>query len=180
MLVWLIWMPLLMAAVYADIRVRRIPNPLVLLALVAALVLSLSGHGAAAADTVAGWRGAWASAMGLGVGLLCFLPLYALHVCGAGDVKWMAACGAFLGAQLAWQAALLSWMLGGVLAVIWMLWKQLPLWVLWPPVQVWWTRVNARLATEPETATPLQRAAARLPFSLPIAMACVLVSIGSR
>jgi Flp pilus assembly protein protease CpaA len=54
----------------------------------------------------------------LGVGLLLFLPFYALGGMGAGDVKLMAAVGTFLGPMNALLAAVFSLIAGGVLAMI--------------------------------------------------------------
>ena len=54
---------------------------------------------------------------GLGVGLAAFLPLYALRVMGAGDVKLMAMVGAFIGTGATISAVLATLVAGGVLAV---------------------------------------------------------------
>ena len=54
---------------------------------------------------------------GLGVGLLVWLPLYAIGGIGAGDVKLLAAFGAALGPSDTVRVALASAIVGGVFAV---------------------------------------------------------------
>jgi prepilin peptidase CpaA len=53
---------------------------------------------------------------GLFLGFLIMLPLYALGVMGAGDVKLMAMVGAFLGVQETFQAVLFAFIVGGIAA----------------------------------------------------------------
>ena len=95
-----------------DVRARRIPNRLV-------LVILLLGVGySVAADP---WLpGALRALGGLTVGLAIWLPFYLLRMMGAGDVKFFAAASAWLGPALAVKAALLSGVLGGVLALVWL------------------------------------------------------------
>jgi prepilin peptidase CpaA len=54
---------------------------------------------------------------GLGTGLALLLPLYALRIMGAGDVKLMAAVGAFLGLPDVLFAIVWSFIAGGVAAI---------------------------------------------------------------
>ena len=96
-----------------DLRSRRIPNWLTLGAMVAGLgfhALMPGGHGIAAA------------ALGLVVGLFVFFPFFALGALGAGDVKLMAALGAWVGAAAVVNVALYGAVAGGVLAVAVALW----------------------------------------------------------
>ena len=92
-----------------DLKSRRIPNVLtfgsaVLAILVHAYLSGISGVGWA----VAGWF----------VGAAFFLPIFALGGMGAGDVKLLAALGAWLGpGPVAW-VALFSLIAGGVLGLI--------------------------------------------------------------
>jgi prepilin peptidase CpaA len=98
----------LIAGVY-DIRYRRIPNWLVLPALLVGLLLNgFLYYG----------PGLRESALGIGLALLVDMPLYLLRARGAGDVKLMAAIGAIVGWR-GWLAIfILSAILGGVFAVI--------------------------------------------------------------
>jgi prepilin peptidase CpaA len=80
---------------WVDWRTRRIPNVLLVLMLVPALMcLIVFPHGLSGADR-------WASALGFCT-LLLGLPGYALGQFGAGDVKLMGVMGLILG----WPAAL--------------------------------------------------------------------------
>lgn len=99
---------LLAAAAVADARTRRIPNRLTLAGILLGLLLAITGGGPAA----------FASALaGSGAAFAAFFVLYALGGMGAGDVKLVAAAGAFLGVPLVGWGLLLSALAGGVLAV---------------------------------------------------------------
>src|SRR5262245_4314918 len=92
-----------------DIRTRRIPNTLTFGASFVALVL----HG-----YFGGWTGAGLSVAGWAVGLVLFLPFFALGGMGAGDVKLLAAVGAGVGPLAAVVAARLAVLAGGQVAVL--------------------------------------------------------------
>jgi len=57
---------------------------------------------------------------GAATGLVVWLPFWALGMLGAGDVKFFAAAAAWLGPRLALYAALLSALLGAMLALGWL------------------------------------------------------------
>ena len=99
---------LLLFACIADLRTRRIPNALTLTAAAIALAVPRGNRRLGrVASSIAGWQ--------LGVGL--FFPMFALRGMGAGDVKLLAAVGAWLGpAQVAFVALATS-IAGGVLAL---------------------------------------------------------------
>jgi prepilin peptidase CpaA len=104
---------ILAVAVYGDVRRHRISNTLSLLGLMAGLGLQYLGSGL---------HGATSGLLGAGVGLACFAPFYLLRAMGAGDVKLLAAVGAFLGPQGAFYAALFSLLAGGLSAIGYVLW----------------------------------------------------------
>ncbi|GLQ99762.1 A24 family peptidase [Dyella mobilis] len=90
----------------SDIRARRVPNALLL----AALVLG------AFALCMQWWldhTGApWSSLLGFLIGLLVFFPFYTIHRMGAGDVKLFATLGFLMGAK----ALLPIWIIASLLA----------------------------------------------------------------
>ena len=96
-------------AATTDLQSRRIPNRLLLAGLLAALVLHL-GAGAPVAGLLWGFLGA-------ATGLLLFMPLYCARGMAAGDVKLLAAVGAFFTPLGVAQIALATVCLGGVLAL---------------------------------------------------------------
>ena len=101
------------AAVY-DFRFRRIPN-----------WLTLSG-------VILGWGlniflfemiGLRTAAFGLGLAFLIYFPLYLLRGMGAGDVKLMGAVGSIVGPANWFGIFILTSILGGVVALILLLFK---------------------------------------------------------
>ena len=98
-----------------DVASRRIPNWLVGAGLLAGLGVSfLTPNGI----------GPGSSLLGAGAGFAVLLPLYLLRAMGAGDVKLMAAVGAFLGPLPVVGAALLTFVSGGVLSLTVALWSR--------------------------------------------------------
>ena len=96
-------------ACITDLRTRRIPN-----------VLTFGSAAGACGFYFAerGISGLGFSAAGWLVGGLMFLPLFALRGLGGGDVKLLAALGAWLGPGLAVWLALWSAAAGGPLAIL--------------------------------------------------------------
>ena len=104
-------MALLVAAAISDSRTGRIPNWLVFAGAAYGLVYN------ALFPLFPRDIGILFALGGLVVGLGVLLPMYALRVMGAGDVKLMAMVGAFLGASATFSAALATFIAGGVLAI---------------------------------------------------------------
>ena len=99
----------LAAGVVTDIRSRRVPNMLVLWLLWLGAVGALTHLSRAMSPTDA--------VLGGLAGLGLWLPFWLLGLLGAGDVKYFAAASVWVGAPLAWRAALLAALLGGVMSV---------------------------------------------------------------
>lgn len=98
----------LTAASVSDLWRHRIPNPVSLGGAVLALVL---------AGVTTGLHGLLLALGGLGIGLVALLPAYVKGGMAAGDVKLMAAVGAFLGPAGALDAVALSLVAGGILGI---------------------------------------------------------------
>jgi prepilin peptidase CpaA len=97
------------AAVYFDLRVRRIPNVLTFGATLAALVLG---------GVTGGVTGLTRAAGGWLVGVALFFPFFALRGLGAGDVKLLGALGAWIGPMLTVWSAIFASIAGGVIALV--------------------------------------------------------------
>lgn len=100
---------ILAAACVTDLRAQRIPNLLTF----PAMALGLALHG-----TVGGADGLLFSLSGLGAGLGLMLLPFLMGVMGAGDVKLLAAAGAFMGAKAVLAAFVLTSLFGGVYALV--------------------------------------------------------------
>jgi prepilin peptidase CpaA len=100
---------LLALACLSDLRTRRIPNVLTISAAASAVLFHLA---------TGGWSAAGWSVAGLFLGAALFFPMFALRGMGAGDVKLLAAIGAWLGPGQVAIVALATSIAGGVIAVI--------------------------------------------------------------
>ncbi|HDR9762878.1 TPA: prepilin peptidase [Burkholderia cepacia] len=98
----------------SDIRFRRIRNALVVAGLVGALVAAALGRNPFGISLTQ-------SLVGAAVGLLCFIPLFALRAMGAADVKVFAVLGAWCGAP----ALLWLWIVASLAAALHVLWVML-------------------------------------------------------
>jgi prepilin peptidase CpaA len=97
------------AACVTDFRSRRIPNVLTFGASAAAVVFWAVTDGLSGAGwSVAGWA----------VGCAVFMPWFLLGGMGAGDVKLLAALGAWAGPSAAVWMALYAGIAGGVFAIV--------------------------------------------------------------
>ncbi len=149
---------MLLAAMWHDATMRRIPNTLVLWGSLTALGLSVSPHGIGLGSAIAGGM----------VGFLGFLVLYLLRAVGAGDVKLAGATGLFVGhPDLLW-VNLLILLAGGLLSITWALLTSQLGSVLQNLktglTQIWLNRQHGQL-TNPQ-AFPVGRT--RLPYAVAI------------
>jgi prepilin peptidase CpaA len=153
-------------AAVLDARSGRIPN---------AITVGGALAGAVAHAAWPGGNGAAFSGTGALAGLLVFFPFFALGGLGGGDVKLMAALGAWVGWHVILYAALYTALAGGVMAVI----VAVARGYLGEAVgnlgrlARWWRTVGLR----PEPSLTLERGRGpRLPYAVPI-LAGLLVSI---
>jgi prepilin peptidase CpaA len=148
------------AAAATDSARRRIPNVLTVGAAGVALAFAAATGGSAGL----GW-----SAAGPAVGLLLFLPLFALRAMGGGDVKLLAAFGAWLGPALVFWVAVYGAIAGGVLALLLVLWRGR---LRTTMVNMWAIVAHWRLSgMKPHPVVTLDNPdAVRMPYALPIAL----------
>ncbi|HKG92542.1 MAG TPA: prepilin peptidase [Gemmatimonadaceae bacterium] len=103
-------MVLLAWACASDLRRRRIPNALVLAILASGFVRAVAPG--AESPGVLGALG------GFALGLAIWLPFHALGVLGAGDVKLVAAAGAWLGPLSVLNASMYGAIAGALVALV--------------------------------------------------------------
>lgn len=113
---WVYWAVSIFAVVaaYIDGKELRVPNKLTFPMIVAGWVYSMIYF----AWTGQGWYvGLGWSLAGTAVGVMTLLPAYAIGGMGAGDVKMMAAIGAWVHCTVTLYAFAVSAVVGGVLAI---------------------------------------------------------------
>ncbi len=104
---------LLVAAAAADIRTGRIHNALTLPATAVAFGAAMAGIGPSAASALAGFL----------AGGVALYAMFALGWMGGGDVKLMAAAGAFTGFPVVLAALFYSIFVGGLCALLVLIWR---------------------------------------------------------
>lgn len=102
-------MTLLTLAAISDVMARTVPNGLIFIGLMVALVLSAS---------LEGFSGLGCMALGLSAGILLFFPIYMVGLLGAGDVKLIGVVGAFLGLHQLLVSSLFVFLMGGVISLL--------------------------------------------------------------
>lgn len=146
-----------------DVRSARIPNWLTYSSLLLAL----------------GVRGALSGLPGLGrgvVGVLVaggfFFFLFLLGAMGGGDVKLMAAVGAWVGSELVVTMLIAAALAGGVLAVLYTLFGRRVRQTLWNLLELIRFRLTSGLQPHPVLNVG-EASSVRVPFGVAIAMAAV-------
>ena len=106
--VWFVSAMLIEAAVI-DGRQLRVPNW---------LTFPMAAAGLIYAAATGGGPALWMSLAGAAVGLALLLPLHAIGGMGAGDVKLLAAMGAWVGPSITLGAFLATGVVGGLMALV--------------------------------------------------------------
>jgi prepilin peptidase CpaA len=96
-------------AAVIDVRSRRIPNWLTLVALVSGVVVHVLRMGIA---------GVPVALAGAALGLCVLLPFYVIHAIGAGDVKLLAGLGALVGPQALVSVVIYAALVGGAISFV--------------------------------------------------------------
>ena len=113
---WVYWAVSVFAivAAYIDGKELRVPNKLTFPMIIAGWIYSMIAYGVQGD----GWYyGLMWSLAGTAVGMLTLLPAYSIGGMGAGDVKMMAAIGAWVHCSITWHAFMVSTIVGAILAI---------------------------------------------------------------
>ena len=158
---------LLIVAAVSDCRTRRIPNWLVLsgalYGVIYNTVLPPTPH-----DNIL------FPLAGLALGLLLFLPLYLVRAMGAGDVKLLAMVGAFLGPGDTFYAALATMIVGGVLAILFVLARGTALRMFHNLVSLFQLGfLSVAGGSKPDLQIEADMSAGKLPYGVPIAIGTI-------
>ena len=160
--------PLVLACwmAWGDARTRRIPNYLVLLAALSGLGFQFGAHG---------WYGLGQGLLGLCAGFALMIGFYLKGGMGAGDIKALAALGAWLG-PLPTLYLFMYMGLSGIPLIIFFLWRRGD---LAAKAKEWWTLVVNRLLlrTQPSAPSPVSPPAIskNLPYAVALAMGMMLL-----
>lgn len=165
---------LLVAAAVADVRHQRIPNRLTLGGLAFGLAYST-------VEPFWGGHGFLWSLAGAGVGFAVLLPLWLLHLTGAGDVKLMAMAGSLLGLHAVPLALVGTFVAGGVCAILYAL-RHGTLRVMLGNVMrilhLGGIAVTAGLPVRIATTDP--GSVGRLPYAVPIALGTITTTVAAH
>jgi prepilin peptidase CpaA len=163
----------LAAAAAIDLRTLRVPNRLTALCALAGLVIS--------ALVWRPWHNALAwSVAGMATGLAVMLPMYALRALGAGDVKLMAAVGAYLGPVDVLLATVFVLIAGGAIAIAVALRRRAFGRLLRNSAGIGWDLVSAAWAgVRPQMHMAAGASAGKMPYAVAIA-AGTLTLLGLR
>ncbi len=171
---WHIWVVTVFViyAAYIDGKELRVPNAITYPMIIAGWIYSMVAFGmdGQGALTGLGW-----SMAGTAVGLATLLPMYAIGGMGAGDVKMMAAIGAWVYCATTFYAFCWSAIIGAILAVIMIVmsgqgkkhWNQF-FFITNEIMTVRNPEVLATIAAERKSSMRL------LPYGIPIAIGTVL------
>lgn len=148
-------------AAISDVRSRRVSNELVMIICFAGLA-----HHALALDAGALALGV----IGTVVGLAMLLPAFAARWVGGGDVKLLAALGAWLGPWGVFVGGLYGIALGGALAIAMALVGGVGREVA--------GNISASIMTLSSPLAPSRRKSLVVPLAVPLAIGCTLVQLG--
>lgn len=166
--VWVVSVTLIVAAVIDGYQLR-VPNWLTYPMIISGWIYSFA---------LLGWGGLGWSMLGMTVGLLLLLPLYAIGGMGAGDVKLLAGVGAWMYSIHVFYAFCLSAIVGAVLAVAMVVMQK-----AWTKhkAQFWMILNEIATVKSPtklaETAAERKSSMMLLPYGIPIAIGSIIYFI---
>ena len=159
-------LPLLLSLwmAWGDIRTQRIPNYLTLGTAVAGLGFQVGLHG---------WGGLWSGFLGLALGFGLLIIPYLLRGIGAGDVKALAALGAWLGPRQTLVLFVYMGLCGGALVLLVLSWQG----ALWYQMTRGWNYLKNIFIRQPADgqtpASPLLQQ--RIPYAAALALGMALL-----
>jgi prepilin peptidase CpaA len=154
---------------WGDLRTRRIPNYLTLGTAVAGLAYNVMSHGL---------PGLVSGLLGMLLGFAFLILPYVWGGMGAGDVKALAALGAWLGPKLIVLLFCYMGVAGGVIAMGYLVWRG----SLWEKIKQGWTFLLNLLLCRPSEA-PRPPSSAQLTEGIPYGVAIavgMLILVGVR
>ncbi len=159
----------MLLASWNDYRTHRVPNWLNAL---------LASGGLAAQTATFGWQGLGMGLAGMLTGFGLLIVLWLMRGMGAGDVKFMAAIGAWLGPQLTLYAVAAGGLAGGVIGILFII------------RQKSWRQTSANFGvliskmgsiksalSEFGSAAELSRSTAVLPYAIPLTVGTMFVVV---
>jgi prepilin peptidase CpaA len=156
---------------WGDLKSRRIPNYLTLGTAVAGLVFNLMAHGL---------PGLVDGILGMILGFALLLLPYLFGGMGAGDVKALAALGAWLGPKLTLFLFCYMGFAGGVLALGYLVWQGL----LWQKIKEGWVFLLNLILCPPSGGPRPQspeKSNAGIPYGVAIAVGMlILAGVGGK
>jgi prepilin peptidase CpaA len=161
---WLVTITLVVAAIIDGYKLK-VPNWITFPMIVSGWVISTISFG---------WPGLGWSLVGTFVGLALLLPAYAVGGMGAGDVKLLAGVGAWVGGTVTLYAFCVSAIIGGVIAVAMVLYRQAwhkhyaQFWNIWSEMLT--IRDPEKLST---IAAERKSSMLLLPYGIPIAIGTI-------
>jgi prepilin peptidase CpaA len=157
---------MLVIACVWDVRVRRIPNRLTASIAVLGLLFTMWQH--------PNWSGLGIAFGGFAVGMLVWFPSYAFGLLGAGDVKLAAAAGMWLGPMRTFEAAIIGGVIGGALALLWMLRFR---GVRGTATSLWVVSVLPRTLVQPRVGPATRQ---HVPYSVALSVGIVVAALMSK
>ncbi|AVR21976.1 MULTISPECIES: A24 family peptidase [Burkholderia] len=112
----------------SDVRVRRVPNSLVLGGLALAFLSAFLNANPFGISPLS-------ATIGMLIGLIAFVPFFLLRVMGAADLKVFAVLGAWCGAHALLWLWIVASLAAGIHALVLMLVSRTPIRALWPQGQ---------------------------------------------
>jgi len=166
---FVVLLPAMAFASWSDCRRHRIPNQLNLAIALSGLAFQLMFHG---------WNGVVGGLAGLGVGLGLLTIVWLMNGMGAGDVKFMAALGVWLGPNLTLHAVIAALLVGGVLALVQLAarrnWSET--WANFGLLAVKVSSVRSAFG-EFASARQLARSSSLMPYAVPLSLGTVFVLV---